>query len=119
MLTELHQFHQSLCLVLTFKGSRIFFCGNSFTPPLLVTPRIFPTIGIKASWCLQRRFQGPKLKIKMSYRREIPKLNRDNFNAWNALLKLHLALISDLGLKYFNAKYVAPTRTMTIEEIVE
>ena len=55
----------------------------------------------------------------MSYRREIPKLNRDNFAAWEDLMNLHLETINDLGLKYINTTYKAPTTTMTIEEIVE
>ena len=36
----------------------------------------------------------------MSYRREIPKLNRDNFAAWQELMRLHIATISDSGCKY-------------------
>ena len=53
----------------------------------------------------------------MSYRKEIPKLNRDNFNAWQELMKLHLEKIGDSGLKYMNTKYVVPSRTMIVEEI--
>ena len=67
----------------------ICFCG--FTPP--VTPSIFPTIGIRAFGACRKRFQGPKLKIRMSYKREIPRLNRDNFLAWQGLMRLHLAFI--------------------------
>ena len=55
----------------------------------------------------------------MSYRREIPKLNKDNFSAWKDLMKLHLETISGLGLKYLNTSQKAPTGTMTIEEITE
>ena len=32
--------------------------------------------------CLQRRIQGPKLNIKMSYRGEIPKSKIENFKWW-------------------------------------
>ena len=53
----------------------------------------------------------------MSYRREIPKLNRDNFVAWKDLMKLHLATISDSGLKYLHTSYKASTGTMVVEEI--
>ena len=34
-------------------------------------------------------------------------------------MKLHLVTIGDIGLKNLDKKYKAPTRTMTIEEIVE
>ena len=40
----------------------------------------------------------------MSYRRDISKLNRDNFVAWEELMQLHLETINDLGLKYLNNK---------------
>ena len=53
----------------------------------------------------------------MSYRREIPKLNRDNFVAWQGLMRLHLVTISDLGCKYLDAKYKTPTRTLSVEDI--
>jgi hypothetical protein len=55
----------------------------------------------------------------MSYRREIPKLNKDNFVAWKDLMKFHLATISDSGLKYLENAYKNPTRTVTVEEITE
>ena len=55
----------------------------------------------------------------MSYRREIPKLNRDNFEAWQELIKLYLATINDLGLKYLENSYNGPTRVFTKEEIIE
>ena len=64
-------------------------------PPLSVTPPAFPTIGIRAIGACRKRFEGPKLKIKMSYKREIPRLNKDNFSAWQGLMKLHLASIGD------------------------
>ena len=100
---------QSRHLEETSKGSRIYFSGNRFTPPLSVTPRIFPTIGIRA-----RRFRGPKLKIRMSYRREIPKLNRDNFAAWQELMRLHLATISDSGCTYLDVEYKTPSGTLSV-----
>ena len=55
----------------------------------------------------------------MSYRREICKLNKDNFKTWKELMRLHLSTIGDSSLKYLDTKYVAPTRTMTTEEITE
>ena len=44
-------------------------------------------------------------------------MNKDNFEAWQELKKLHLATIIDLVLKYLNTKYKAPTRTLTMEDI--
>ena len=34
-------------------------------------------------------------------------------------MKLHLETINGSSLKYLNSKYVAPARTMTIQEIVK
>ena len=55
----------------------------------------------------------------MSYRREIPKLNRDNFVAWQELMRLHLSTISDLGCKYVDEDYQTPTWTLSVGDIVE
>ena len=55
----------------------------------------------------------------MSYRREIPKLNKDNFQAWKNLMKLHLETIGDTSLKYLEKKYVAPSGTLTVDQIIE
>ena len=55
----------------------------------------------------------------MSYRREIPKLNKDNFVAWQGLMRLHLAIISDSSCKYLDAKYKTPTRTLSVEDIAK
>ena len=55
----------------------------------------------------------------MSYRREIHKLNKDNFKAWKELMRLHLETIGDIGLKNLDANYKDPIETMTIEEIAE
>ena len=55
----------------------------------------------------------------MSYRREILKLNRDNFAAWKGLMRLHLETINSLGCKYLDTKYKTPARTLTIEEIAK
>ena len=52
----------------------------------------------------------------MSYRREIPKLNRDNFVAWQGLMRLHLGCISNLGCKYLDEEYKTPTRTLLFED---
>ena len=55
----------------------------------------------------------------MSYRREIPKLNRDNFAACQGLTRLHLATISDSSCKYLDFEYKTPTGTLSIEDMAE
>ena len=55
----------------------------------------------------------------MSYKREIPRLNRDNFSAWQGLMKLHLASIGDSGLKYLDTAYVEPSSTLSASDIAE
>ena len=55
----------------------------------------------------------------MSYKREIPRLNRDNFSAWQGLMRLHLASIGDTGLKYLEAEYVEPSSTLSANDIAE
>ena len=55
----------------------------------------------------------------MSYRREIPKLNKDTFATWKGLMRLHLATISGSRCKYIDAKYKTPTRTLSVEDITE
>ena len=55
----------------------------------------------------------------MSYKREISRLNRDNFSAWQGLMRLHLASIGDTGLKYLDKKYVEPAGTLSVNDIAE
>ena len=55
----------------------------------------------------------------MSYKREISRLNRDKFSAWQGLMRLHLASIGDTRLKYLDAEYVEPTGTLSINDISE
>ena len=55
----------------------------------------------------------------MSYKREIPKLNRDNFLAWQGLMRLHLASIGDIGLKYVDVEYVETSTTLSINDITK
>ena len=54
----------------------------------------------------------------MSYKREIPRLNRDNFSAWQGLMRLHLASIRDTRLKYLDEEYVTPFGKLSINDIV-
>ena len=55
----------------------------------------------------------------MSYKREILKLNRDNFVSCQGLMRLNLATISDSSCKYLDAKYKTPTRTLSVEDIAK
>ena len=55
----------------------------------------------------------------MSYKREIPKLNKDNFAAWQGLMRLHLATISDSSCKYLSVEYKTPTGTLSLEDFDE
>ena len=55
----------------------------------------------------------------MFYKREIPKLNRDNFSAWQGLMRLHLASIGDSGCKYLDEEYTTLTGTLFVGDIAE
>ena len=55
----------------------------------------------------------------MSYKREILRLNRDNFLAWWGIMKLHFASIGDLGCKYLDEEYVDPTGTLFVRDIAK
>ncbi|MDF3681106.1 hypothetical protein P3S38_29460, partial [Enterobacter hormaechei] len=46
-------------------------------------------------------------------------MNRDNFAAWQGLMRLHLATISDSSCKYLDVDYKTPTRTLSVEVIAE
>ena len=55
----------------------------------------------------------------MSYKREIPKLNIDNFLTWQGLMRLYLASIGDLGWKYLDKEYIAPIGTLSVGDNAE
>ena len=55
----------------------------------------------------------------MSYKREIPRLNRNNFSVWQGLMGLHLASIGDSVLTHLDAEYVKPSGTLTVRDIAE
>ena len=42
-------------------------------------------------------------------RRELPKLNRDNFFAWQSLMKLHLGGIGDYAQDFITIEHVEPS----------
>ena len=46
-------------------------------------------------------------------KREVPKLNRDNFPTWKILMKLHLGGIGDHAQNYIIVEHVDPTTTTT------
>lgn len=54
--------------------------------------------------------------IKM-YKKEVPKLNKENFPAWQSLMKLHLAGIGDSAKYYIENDYVSPVAPLTAEEM--
>ena len=55
----------------------------------------------------------------MTYRREIPKLNRDNFKTWQELMKLHLMSLSHIGWHYLKNEYKALATPMSTEQMIE
>ena len=50
-------------------------------------------------------------------KREVPKLNRDNFTAWKRLMKLHLGSISDHAQTSIIVEHVDPAGVPTIEDM--
>ena len=55
----------------------------------------------------------------MSYKREIPRLNRDNFSTWQGLIRLYLAFIGDSRLKYLDEEYKIPSGTLSVGDIAK
>lgn len=55
----------------------------------------------------------------MYYKREIPRLKRNNFSAWQGLMRLHLASIGDSGLTPLDAEYMTPFGTLTVDDIAQ
>ena len=50
-------------------------------------------------------------------KREVPKLNKDNFVAWQSLMKLHLESISDYTQTSIGTEHVDPTRPITVDDL--
>ena len=62
-------------------------------------------------------FQGTSNnKIKMS-KREVPKLNKDNFAAWKILIKLHLGSIGDYAQPSIIVDHITPAGPLTTEDL--
>ena len=55
----------------------------------------------------------------MSYKRDISRLNRDNFLVWQGLMRLHLASIGDSGCKYLDEEYRTSIGTLSVGDIVD
>ena len=50
-------------------------------------------------------------------KREVPKLNKDNFFAWQSLMKLHLGSKGDYAQTSIIADHVTPIGPLTIYEM--
>ena len=50
-------------------------------------------------------------------KREVPKLNRDNFPAWHSLMKLHLRGLGDYTQSIITAKHVDLVGALTVEDL--
>ena len=51
------------------------------------------------------------------YRKEVPKLNKENFLAWKRLMKLHLGELGYYVQETITTEYVVVTRAPTIEQL--
>ena len=50
-------------------------------------------------------------------KREVPKLNRDNFSTWKILMRLHLGGIGDHAQSSIIVEHVDPFGVLTIEDM--
>ena len=50
-------------------------------------------------------------------KREVPKLNRDNFLTWQSLMKLHLGEIQNRAQSTITTNYVDPVGAPTAEDM--
>ena len=53
------------------------------------------------------------------YKKEVPKLNKENFPAWQSLMKLHISGIGDTTWSSVENGYVDPTETLTAKQLKE
>lgn len=51
------------------------------------------------------------------YKREVPKLNKDNFASRRSRMRLYLSGIGDYALYYLDNQYTPPTPPMTIDQM--
>lgn len=52
----------------------------------------------------------------MKNKRDVPKLNKENFPAWQTPMKLHISSISDVAVNFLRTEYVEVTTTSLIVE---
>ena len=50
-------------------------------------------------------------------KREVPKINRDNFPTWKSLMKLHLGGIGDHAQSSISVEHFDPTGVPTTEDM--
>ena len=50
-------------------------------------------------------------------KREVPKLNRDNFPTWKSLMKLHLGGLGDHAQSTITTKHVDPVGALTAKDL--
>ena len=50
-------------------------------------------------------------------KREVPKLNKDNFIAWKSLMKLHLGSIGDYAQTSITVHHTDPARPLIVEDL--
>ena len=53
------------------------------------------------------------------YKKEVPKLNRENFPTWQSMMKLHITSIGDTTWTSVETGYTSPTRTLSVEQLRE
>ena len=51
------------------------------------------------------------------YKKEIPKLNMENFPAWQSLMKVHIDRIGDSKIFYLENEYVTTPTPLTTQKI--
>ena len=51
------------------------------------------------------------------YKKEVPKLNRENFPTWQSLMKIHITSIRDTTWTSVGTGYTTPTRTLSTKQL--
>ncbi len=51
------------------------------------------------------------------YKREVPKLNKENFPTWKSLMKLHIFGVGDTTWNSVENAYFDPTGTLTAKKL--
>ena len=53
------------------------------------------------------------------YKKEVPKLNKENFPTWKSLMKLHLGGLGDFAMSTMTTKFVEVTGVVTSQQMIE